>query len=928
MMNFSDVRRCSMALGLRLALGVICILMVLPVMALPRGVTQVTSVEGINEYRLKNGLSVLLFADPSKETVTVNITYKVGSLHEKYGETGMAHLLEHMLFKGSKKHKNIPHELSEHGANPNGSTTVDRTNYFETFLATEENIDWALDLEADRMVNSFIAKADLDSEMTVVRNEFERAENSPFRVMMQKMMAAAYAWHNNGKPTIGARADIENVSIERLQAFYKLYYQPDNAVLTIAGKFDEETMLKKVAKTFGKIRKPERKLPHLYTTEPAQDGEKSVVVRRVGDTQLLAAAYHIPAGSHPDFAALEVLSQILGDTPRGRLHKQLVEKKLAVATYAFTFDMSDPGLFFTAARLEKDADLDSVRDVFIEISEGLDKTPVSDDEVARAKANITKRIELAFNSSEQIAILLSEYIGMGDWRLLFLTRDRIDAVTSADVQRVAQRYIVRNNRTEGRFYPTEQPERVDIPVDTDIPGMLQGYTGRQAVSQGEAFDPSFDNIQRRSQWYTLKGGAKVALLPIKTRGESVELHFSMQYGDRQSLRNQTELAEAVGRMLMRGTEHLSREQLSDRLDQLKASMSMGSDVDSLSGGAETTRENLLEVITLLGDVLRHPGFSRAEFDQLKTAAIANLESSRQEPQAIVGRELSRFFAPYASGEPYYVATVDEKIEQVQAVKYEQLQKFHQQFYGSNQMQITVVGDFEVAPTLEQLQKSLGNWRSKKTYQRIARPFQAIPKIDKTLDAPDKENGAMVAMMPIPVGEQDADSVALEMGAYIFGGGFLNSRLSVRLRQKEGLSYSVASWVSMSPLESRGQFVAYAIFAPQNRGAVETGMKEELQRLVDQGITEDELASAKSGMLQQARVGRTENGGLARILSSNLYLDRELAWNKQREQDLSSLRVEDVNKALRKYIKVADLSFVEALDLDKANQAKSESSQAK
>ena len=247
-----------------------------PMPPLPKGIERVTSVEGITEYRLANGLSVLMFPDQTKQTVTVNITYKVGSATENYGETGMAHLLEHMVFKGTPRHPNIPGELTSHGTRPNGSTWSDRTNYFETFSATDENLTWALDLEADRMVNSFIAKKDLDSEMTVVRNEFEMGENSPFDVLLERVMAASYIWHNYGKTTIGARSDIENVPIERLQAFYKNYYQPDNAVLLIAGKFDEQKTLALVDKFFSPIPRPTRALQKIYTVEPTQDGERSV----------------------------------------------------------------------------------------------------------------------------------------------------------------------------------------------------------------------------------------------------------------------------------------------------------------------------------------------------------------------------------------------------------------------------------------------------------------------------------------------------------------------------------------------------------------------------------------------------------------------------------------------------------------------------
>ena len=245
------------------------------------GITKGVTVEGITEYTIeKNGMKVLLFPEPSKPTITVNITYLVGSRHEGYGETGMAHLLEHMVFKGTPNHKDIPAELTSHGARPNGTTWLDRTNYFETFSAKDENLEWALSLESDRMVNSFIAKEALESEMTVVRNEFESGENDPTSILMERVLSTSFLWHNYGKSTIGARADIENVPIERLQAFYKKYYQPDNSVLVVAGQIDVEKTLKMIKKYFEPIPKPNRKenlLYPTYTAEPTQDGERSIL---------------------------------------------------------------------------------------------------------------------------------------------------------------------------------------------------------------------------------------------------------------------------------------------------------------------------------------------------------------------------------------------------------------------------------------------------------------------------------------------------------------------------------------------------------------------------------------------------------------------------------------------------------------------------
>ena len=309
----------------------------------PAAAQQIRSIEGVTEYRLANGLQVLLYPDQSSSTVSINVTYKVGSRHESYGETGMAHLLEHMNFKGTPTHLKIMDELSSRGARANATTAYDRTNYFETLPATTANLEWALGLEADRMTHSLIAKKDLDTEMTVVRNEFEMGENNPAHVLSERVLETAYLWHNYGHPTIGARSDIENVPITDLQKFYHTYYQPDNATLIVTGKFDQKATLAYIEKVFGVIPKPTRILPNLYTAEPPQDGMREVTLRRSGSQQVLEEAFHVPADAHPDAASLSLLTSLLNERPAGLLYKRLVETKLAVSASVDLEAMYDPG---------------------------------------------------------------------------------------------------------------------------------------------------------------------------------------------------------------------------------------------------------------------------------------------------------------------------------------------------------------------------------------------------------------------------------------------------------------------------------------------------------------------------------------------------------------------------------------------------------
>lgn len=887
-----------------------------PVEAAKVKATKVTEVEGISEYRLNNGLRVLLFPDQTKETVTVNVTYHVGSKHENYGETGMAHLLEHLVFKGTPRHKDIPKELSSHGARPNGTTWTDRTNYYETFAATDKNINWALDMEADRMVNSFISKEDLDSEMTVVRNEFEMGENSPFGVTLKRAMGAAFSWHNYGKSTIGARSDLENVPIDRLKAFYKKYYQPDNATLIVAGKFEQANMLKLVKKYFGPIPKPTRKLRPLYTMEPAQDGEKNVTVRRVGDVQLYGALYHIPAGSHPDYAAVDVLTQILGDTPSGRLHKALVEGKLASRAFGFNFQWQEPGLAIYATQVDKSFDLDKTADKMLDVIEGLKVNPVTEEEVERARRNILKNIELSFNSSERIALNLSEWLGMGDWRLYFLHRDRIEKVKVEDVQRVAETYLQRNNRTGAKFIPTEKPARVEIPQIASVADMLKGYKGRAQIAQGENFEPSFDNIDSRTKLSRLSNGTKISLLPKKTRGESVEVSISLDMGNEESLKGKQLVGSAVGSMLMRGNEKFSRQALQDEFDKLKANVRIGGGARGAYARITTTKSNLVEVLRLATSVFKKPAFDAKEFEQYLSTTKVDIEQQLQNPQSIAFNEYSRQQNPYPKGHPRYVATYEETLDELQKLKLSDLKKFHEQFYGAGHAQIAVIGDFNEGTVAKELEKLYGNWETEESYKRVGWGYHAPKPNNKNFDTPDKENATFVALTRLPVGEDSDDAPALELGNYILGGGFLNSRLATRLRQKDGLSYGAGSFLSPSSYENRSDLGVYAICAPQNLNKVEVGFKEEMARLLKDGFTDEEIESAKSGLLQGKKVSRAQDRELVGALASNLDLDRNMQWGKGYEEKLKSLTASEVHQVMKKYIKLADFSIIKAGDMSK------------
>ncbi|MBS0337638.1 MAG: insulinase family protein [Proteobacteria bacterium] len=872
------------------------------------GPQKVTSVEGVSEYRLDNGLRVLLVPDSSIDTVMVHMTYLVGSRHEGYGEKGMAHLLEHMLFKGTARHPKLKEEFTQKGARFNGSTSYDRTNYFESVSATPANLDWTLSVEADRMVNAFIRKEDLDSEMTVVRNEFEAGENNPGRVLRQYMTQLAFPWHNYGNSVIGSRSDIENVPIERLRDFYRMYYQPDNAVLAIGGKFDEQQALAMVARHFGALPKPARKLPALYTAEPTQDGERSVVLRRTGDTQMVGVLYRAPSGGHEDYPAVDVMVYLMSTQPTGRLHRALVQTGLASSVWGSESALHDPGFMVFGAGLSKDAPLEPARKALLDTIENHAREPVRAEEVERAKTALLNDFEKIQADSLALVASLSEFSATGDWRLFYLYRDRLRKVTPQDVQRVADTYLKPANRVMGTFIPAGQPSRAEIPPPPDLARALAGYTGGKAPVLGEAFDPSPENIEAHLVRRTLANGIRVALLPKKTRGGNVVATLALRWGDEASKMNRSTACSLAGGMLMRGSQKHTRAQLHDAFDKLKANVSVSLD----GAGIDTQGAQFADALRLVAEVLRQPAFPPAEFAEMKQAVITGAESQRSEPGTIAAERIASYLSPYPKGHWNYVQSTDERIESLKKASLEEAQRCYADFLGATGAEFAAIGDFDPESVMKLLEELFGDWKTPAAYARIPGRFFDRPATDSEVRTPDKANAVLRAGVNIRMRDDHPDFPAMILGSYLLGG-TSTARLPARIREKEGLSYGTYAGFSASPLDEAANFSVSSIYAPQNKAKVEAAMREELERALRDGFTAEEVAAAKSGLLEARRAGRTQDRNLLQRLGLYLFADRTFAWDVDFEKKIAALTPDAVRDALRRNLDPSKLAVVKAGD---------------
>jgi zinc protease len=712
-------------------------------------------------------------------------------------------------------------------------------------------------------------------------------------------MALMFDWHNYGHSTIGARADVENVDIPRLQAFYRQYYQPDNATLIVSGKFVPARVLQWVSDSFGKVAKPTRRLPVLYTLDPAQDGERSVTLRRVGGAPVMYAGYHVPPGSSADSAAVEMLALILGDTPSGRLHKRLTVAQLAASTSAFSWALSDPGVLVASAQLAPGQDVDKARAELLATVESIGREPVTADELTRARLKWLNDWDQSFTNPETIGIALSESVSLGDWRTFFLARDRVRAVALADVQRVAEQYLVAANRTLGTYLPTDKPVRAPAPQRVDIVQAMQDFKPQAAAAAVEAFDATPANLDARTQTFAI-GGVKVALLPKGTRGGAVQAVLTLHFGDEKSLFGQKTAADFAAALLDKGTRTMSREQFQDRLDQLRTELSVSSGTGRVTVTLASRREQLPAAIALVGELLRSPALTAESLVEHKQRTLTTIEQQRKEPQAVAQNTLARLGNPYPRGDARHARTFDEIVDDVNRVGIDDVRAFHQRFYGAARAEFAAVGDLDAVPVRAALQAAFADWNAGAPFTRVPQPLVAIKPEQLVLITPDKQNATMLTRLAVPLTDSDPDYPALMMANHLLGAGG-SSRLWKRIREGEGLSYDVRSGVEWNSLERNSAWQASAIFAPQNRAKVEAAFNEELTRALKDGFTAQELAEGQASLLSFRRLSRAQDAGVVQALANNLYLERTFAVSARVDAALGALTLDQVNAALRAYV---------------------------
>jgi zinc protease len=876
---------------------------------LPYGFTKIKTVGGITEYRYEpNGLSVLLMEEHSAPVLTFMVTYRVGSKNEVTGNTGSTHLLEHLMFKGTPKYNkanggHIDNLLGNIGAMLNASTWNDRTNYFESIPS--EYLELAIDIESDRMRNLSLKKEDKDAEMTVVRNEYERGENDPFSALDKEIWAAAFMAHPYSHSTIGWKSDIENVPMEDLRAFYNTFYYPNNAFVTIIGDFQTENALELVKKYFGAISKSPKPIPHVYTTEPEQQGLRRVEVNRAGQLGVVGIAHKVPEGLNKDSYALSVLDYILTSGKTSRLYKSLIDKNKAVNVFDYFVTFEDPSLFTTYAFLTPGTTHEEVEKIILEEYERIRNEGVTNEEVEKIKSQIIAETAYGRDGSYSIASQINEAIAAGDWTSFVTYVDNIKNVTPENVKEVVAKYFNKNQRTIGYFIPKTSGE------ETEKTGNMRNETDTKYYYRDNDF--SFGDIRANAVDFELPDTKKTSIakniddekisgirvLSAKTGVQDVvTFRGSFAAGDIFSKEKNSMIANLTGSMLDKGTTKNDKFALAGKLEKLGASINFSVNNFSLAFNGKCLKKDLPQVIDILAEELRYPLFSSEEFEKVKVQKKGSMKQMLENTNIRSQEKMNQLIFP--KNHPNNQQLISTMIEDIDKVTLDDIKNFHAKYYGPKSMIFVLVGDIEKSEIKSAISKSFSGWNGGVDYPSFDRAKIITENKTEIVRLEDKTSATLRFGQITGLKRSDKDFIPFTIANEAFGGGSFTARLMSIIRDEEGLTYGIYSGHS-GDVFSDGSWFISGTFSPDLLHKGYSSTLRELKRWINDGLTEDELKNTKSRLAGSFKVQLATTGGMAAQILSVAERGLKMSYLDEFPEMIQSASLKDVNNSIKKYL---------------------------
>jgi zinc protease len=882
------------------------LLLAAAVHAEPAGISPARTVGQVSEYRLANGLRILLVPDPALPVATLMVTYHVGSRNEVTGTTGATHLLEHLMFKGTQRFdrsKGLGYDqvLERFGAQINATTGLDCTNYFATLPANALPV--LIELEADRMRNLTLRESDRRPEMVVVRNEFERDANNPYGALDKELWSSAFQAHPYHHNTIGWLSDIENVPIEKLRAFYDTYYWPNNATVTVIGGFDPDATLKEIAKHYGPIPASPQPIPEVYTEEPEQTGPRRVVVQAAGELGVVAIAHKTPQATHPDWPAVQVLSAILSDGKTSRCYRSLTDQSLTTEVAGLANFTRDASLHVLTAELTDGTRHDEVEKRLLAEIDKVKTTGVTAAEVQTAVAKLLAERSFARDGSLAKAWQLNECIGVGDWTLFLALDEKFRAVTATDVQRVATTYLTSAHSVTGWFIPASEQAAAPKVAKSGSSPELKTVVAPQAPA-ADLSPPAATDFATRVARLNVDG---IDLLLCNTSTKDViSISGSLAAGEGASPNRA--LAHLAADMIQRGSKSHDQFAIARMLEDAGVALEFTVSADALSFEIQLLSKDLPLVLNLLAEQLRYPAFAPAEFAKAKTQLAAATQQALDDPNELAAIAFSQ--AIYPPGHPARRASIPEMLAAIKAAKLDDVRAFHASHYSPTGMHLAIAGDLTALgnlAALTEISPAFHGWTPQPPTPAADLP--SPPAAAKSIPMPNKSSITVVLGQPSGLRASDPDWLPLTLATRALGRGF-TSRLVGNVRDREGLTYGITSSLTDDSIRP-GAWSITATFAPALLDQGITSTRRELTSWWRDGLTQPELDYQKSAAAGQFAVSLETTSGLASQLLTCAQRNLPLTWLDSFPNSLRSLTLDQVNASLKSHLDPEKMSLIQA-----------------
>ncbi|WP_431659976.1 M16 family metallopeptidase [Pantanalinema rosaneae] len=854
---------------------------------------------------LENGLTVLTKEVNTAPVVTVQVWYRVGSRNETPGINGIAHQLEHLMFKGTTERPiQFGRFFSALGSDSNAFTSYDMTAYFGT--AERDKLEPLLILEADRMANAIIADKELASEKRVVISELQGYENSPNYRLGRAVMQAVFPNHPYGLPVGGTKADVERFTVEQVREYYRTFYRPDNATLILVGNFRTEEVLKTVKATFGQVAKPKTPLPPEPIVAPLPTAtnppQQPIVLREAGSAALLNAIYPLPDINHPDLAALQVMDYVLTGGRSSRLYQTLVESGLASDAEGGAAHLIGAGWYEFSATAAPGKTLTEIDQALQQMVANLRQQGVNQEELDRAKAQLRAAIILRNRDITSQAMQLGDdYITTGDYQFTDRLLRAIATVSATDVQRVAQTYLAPTRRTVGLFEPTLTDGKPVASAD-NFAQTSENFNPGSPVDPAEIakYLPPLTSKKQQNiahplpEKLTLANGLQILLFRDRST-PTITLSGYVQAGSSYDQPQTAGLANLVAVNLMNGSKTQDALTLAKTLENRGASLEFGVNREGVMISGDALASDLPVLVQVLADVLENANFPTNEVELSRQRALTNLDLELDNPSRLARRVFQQTI--YPKDHPFHSFPTKDSLQRITR---EEMQRFYQTHYRPDATVLTLVGNFEPSQVRNLLNQTLGQWQDHGNVTQITVPSVTLPKAVTRINSTLPGKTQSITLIGYnAIDRKDPRYYSAMVLNQILGGDTLSSRLGTEIRDRLGLTYGIYSYFQAGIYS--GPFLIHMQTSPEDTAQAVNSTLTLLQQVRQQGVTAAEVAQAQRSLTSSYPVGLADPSTLAATILMNQVYGLSLQELQEFTAKINAVTPEQVNAAIQELL---------------------------